>query len=353
MKEAGLTGKALDDGVDLHFEAYEASLFKERGASSYGGQLSAGLIPLLGGGADNPLGLPDAPLPGIGDVPFGPQIGPIDSGSPPGVPIGGASVPALSSASATGAGSLGSTGVLGALGQINPFSQAPGFSSALSQALSGSPVGEINLGADVTQQFFEKSIQAPLLRAFDQEIAPRINEAFAGAGASLSSRRGDATTRALEGLQTTFASELARATLANQQLEANLNARLMETGARTQAGSLGTALASQNQPLQQTLAATGALLPFQGLAQAELNRRFGEFQRNVPENDPYVKLGLNFAGQQQTVVNAGQGGSGGAIGGIGGAGLGALLGAGLGPLGILGGAAIGGNLGGDIGSSFG
>lgn len=59
---------------------------------------------------------------------------------------------------------------------------------------------------------------APSLRAFDQEIAPRIREGFAGQGASFSSRRGEALSRTLGDIQTQAQSQFITQNIPLQQL---------------------------------------------------------------------------------------------------------------------------------------
>jgi len=83
--------------------------------------------------------------------------------------------------------------------------------------LSGIPEGA---GGQLAQNLFNlpevnpddvfQGFLAPSLRAFDQDIAPRIKEGFAQGGASFSSRRGDALARTLEGLQTSALSSIFR-----------------------------------------------------------------------------------------------------------------------------------------------
>ena len=67
--------------------------------------------------------------------------------------------------------------------------------NALAEQLSGKPTGA---GAILTQS----------LRAFDQEIAPRISRGFASQGASFGTRRGVETSRQLGNLRADFQSQL-------------------------------------------------------------------------------------------------------------------------------------------------
>lgn len=108
--------------------------------------------------------------------------------------------------------------------------------AAYRKLLSGDPSYTADLSDVVTGENFKKSVAAPLLRTFDQEIAPRISDAFAGSGASFSSRRGLETRQALEGLNTQMTAEQTRLLQNNMQLEAQLNAQLHDSAAGRQAG---------------------------------------------------------------------------------------------------------------------
>ena len=96
------------------------------------------------------------------------------------------------------------TGLFGAKGQfggaqrqfLESLQGVTGLTkNALTEQLSGKPTGA---GAILTQS----------LRAFDQEIAPRINRGFARQGASFSTRRGVETGRQLGNLRADFQSQL-------------------------------------------------------------------------------------------------------------------------------------------------
>lgn len=77
------------------------------------------------------------------------------------------------------------------------------------------------LGGEATQNYFERSVATPALQAFDRNIAPRINAAFAGRGATFSTRRGIETADQLGQLNTTLSGELARAVREDQLAQFN------------------------------------------------------------------------------------------------------------------------------------
>lgn len=106
-----------------------------------------------------------------------------------------------------------------AQGVNNPLGRQD-VNSALSNALTSNPSAMLN--ATATANYINKSVATPLLREYENSIAPRIKDSYASVGALMGSRRADAQQKALEGLQTTLAGEMAKAQLANQQQAAQL-----------------------------------------------------------------------------------------------------------------------------------
>lgn len=142
----------------------------------------------------------------------------------------------------------------GSLGQMFGGGAAltPALQQSLVKQLMGGGVGQkeanvalrqILRGDQQTENIWNRSVLQPSLRAFDQEIAPRISDSFASHGASFSSRRGATTANALEGVMSS----------ANAQL-----AGMVEAGRNRQLAAIGI-------PLQQTL---GQISGFGGLNQA-------------------------------------------------------------------------------------
>jgi hypothetical protein len=161
----------------------------------------------------------------------------------------------------------------------------------LIRALSGEP--SFDLSPDVTEEFFKKSVRDPLLRTFDQEIAPRIDASFAGQGATFTSNRGRARSEALEDINTQLASELAGAQFSNQRLMAQLSDSA--EGRALQAQPLASNF--QTLPFQRIGAAQGVLSPFQGFEQSLADARYQEFLRTAGENNPFISSSLSFTAQ--------------------------------------------------------
>lgn len=67
-----------------------------------------------------------------------------------------------------------------------------------------------------TQDYFNQGVKAPLLRTFDQDIAPRISDAAASAGSTFSTRTQVSKQKALGDLQTQMASQLSGAVRQDQ-----------------------------------------------------------------------------------------------------------------------------------------
>lgn len=83
--------------------------------------------------------------------------------------------------------------------------EVPGIQELQSQVL-----GSLGGGEALAREIFQQGFLDPALRTFDQQIAPRINTAFAGIGGSLSSRRGTAQTNALTDILTSAQGDFAR-----------------------------------------------------------------------------------------------------------------------------------------------
>jgi hypothetical protein len=95
--------------------------------------------------------------------------------------------------------------------------------------------------ANNTQKYFEKGVMNPLLRQFDQAIAPRIADTAASLGNTFSTRTQVARQNALEGLQGTAAAELSRAVREDEieRSQQNLNAQQFNVGTQTQNAQFG------------------------------------------------------------------------------------------------------------------
>jgi len=321
MPKADRAGKKLADLIEEEMQATFAQR-RPAGAAPFPGQLSAPIEPDVQAARENLLGFTPTAGAGVPDLSPAPTLSDFARETPAGVP------------------------------------DVPGLSAALTRNLSGTPSTTVQLDRGTTERFFKESVAAPLLREFDLEIGPRIAAAASGIGAGFSSRRGAETRRALESLQTELTSRLATEQLTNMRLEEQARLGLAESAAARSLESIPQALQLQQQlagiPIAQSqearagqaadrgfeatranialtgrgqeadfnlargqlglqglgqqfnqlLAQSQASLPFQGLAQSELDRAREEFLRTAPENNPFTRLAMSFIGSNQTAVSA-------------------------------------------------
>ena len=238
------------------------------------------------------------------------------------------------------------------LGMFDPTQFQAETGGAIERALSGKPAADLSERA--TESFFQDAVAAPMFRTFDREIAPRLKDAAASQGALFSTARTQQEGDALQGLQTGLAANLAKEQMQNQRIEAEL----LERAATRSMQAIPMANAQRLQPLAEGSALLRAAAPFQAQEQAELDHTFSEFQRLLPENDPFLARAMQFFGSQQPMAYENRF-TGGALGsglGLGaGAGAGALIGSSMGNplLGAGIGAMMGTGVGGGLGSFFG
>lgn len=152
------------------------------------------------------------------------------------------------------------------------------------------------LGGEATQNYFERSVATPALQAFDRNIAPRINAAFAGRGATFSTRRGIETADQLGQLNTTLTGELARAVREDQlaqfqadqaaaQQENQINYGLdtaqaqLDAGRNSQDASMAANADQWQQSLLQNLLMNNS--QFTQGTNASLAQRSNEFDANM------------------------------------------------------------------------
>lgn len=202
---------------------------------------------------------------------------------------------------------------------------------ALQRALSGQPSSEIN--RETTLQAFQQGVADPAFRQFDQQIAPRIAQQFASVGGSFNTRKGETTSRALQGLQTDLTGQLSNMFRQDEQLRAGLaeSASQRALGAIPLTGQFGL------QNIQRLGAGMQLLQPFQQLSDQQRQSQIEAFMRTMaPENSPWLQqamafTGLNHAqnvpGQPNPLLQV--------LGGMGGMAFGAGM-MGSGPLGFLG-----------------
>jgi hypothetical protein len=212
-------------------------------------------------------------------------------------------------------------GVLGFYSQIDPFSAQTSLVDSIETLLSGGEITPMDipvteaLDPSRTAELFQSAVADPLLRTFDRDIAPRIRDEFAGQGATFSTRRGEASRRALEDLQSNLASQLATAQMRNQLSQAEietqtnlhqagLNANLQQTGIDARRAGIEGGFQLERLPLQQTLGLSAGLLPYQAMAQQQLDRQYDEFNRLDPANNPFTGLSNQFTGQNQAQLTS-------------------------------------------------
>lgn len=186
-------------------------------------------------------------------------------------------------------------GMEGAMEMIGGYAGTQGeydtqMAEALRRALSGEPTMGLDRG-QIAKDYF-KEVGAPMLRAFETEIAPRITQSFRQSGGLFSQARGATTGRALEGLQTTLASGLAGRQWAGTQLQA----QLAEAAAGRQMGAIPMAELFAQRPLTRGTAYAGALSPFQQYQQQVRSAQVQEFLRTRPYESPWLKTGMSYLG---------------------------------------------------------
>jgi len=228
------------------------------------------------------------------------------------------------------------------LKSYNPGQYDKQISGIIQESLSGKPSYSVDKQA--TTDYFQKGLMAPMLREYQNTVAPRINDQFAAAGSLFSTRRGEAQSNALSNITSNATSELAKAVQSNQALEASL----AESAKNRQYQGIGLASQMENLPLTRSQALVSASNPFQQYAQQKASVQYADWQRNQAENNPWLQYGLSFTGQSQMIgyqQASGSSGIGGASGGLAGLGIGYMAG---GPLGAL----IGGTAGYGVGNAF-
>lgn len=88
-----------------------------------------------------------------------------------------------------------------------PATSLPSFYGPMTEALNRNTTAE---GQALGERMFREGLLNPALRAFDTDIAPRINASFGGISGALSSRRSEALTEALGDVTTQAQAGLAQ-----------------------------------------------------------------------------------------------------------------------------------------------
>jgi len=91
---------------------------------------------------------------------------------------------------------------------------------SLSRSLRGEPA--VDLSPEAIAELFQVGVSDPMIRQFEEDVRPRIEESFAQSGALFSTGRGNAVARAFESIEEDLISQLARTQLDALGLEAQL-----------------------------------------------------------------------------------------------------------------------------------
>lgn len=162
-------------------------------------------------------------------------------------------------------------------------------SNALRRALSGKPSYDVSQAA--TNQYMRDTVLNPMLRTYDQQIAPRLKEAASAGGGLFSSRLLDAQQGSLDNIMSSYGAQAGQAVQQNQSLMAQLSD-----------SAAGRQMQALTMPQQISGAMSSALQPFQQNKQQQLDAAFQSWQAQQPYANPYLSQAMSFMGQPQTVT---------------------------------------------------
>lgn len=177
-----------------------------------------------------------------------------------------------------------------AITQLNPFGSYAGLDDAIGGMLAGRAP---TVDPTASNDYFQKSIAAPLLQTYDRDIRPRIREAFAGGG-SFSGAMGAAQGRALENMFTQLAAQRGELSRQDQVL-----------GSQRQAQGIGFAQQQQLQPINVLSGMEALLGPIVNQRREKNLGIYSEFLRTQPGNSPYITNALNYLSNAQVAVKQG------------------------------------------------
>lgn len=177
----------------------------------------------------------------------------------------------------------------------NPSLFGAQTSSAVASLLSGRP--SYSLDPTTTANYYKSNVVAPGIQTYNREIAPRIDEAFAGVQA-FSSAQGSAKSRALSDLNVGFNQQLSQIQYQNQALQA----QLAESARNRQLQGISAAQSLTNQPIAAALGYQQALAPFQQNLQQQGQAQYNEFLRQTPEQNPWLQQAQGYLGQSQSIA---------------------------------------------------
>ena len=166
----------------------------------------------------------------------------------------------------------------------------PQIASVLQSALGGRPSYDVS--PDAISQYFNQAVTNPMMRTWSNEIAPKINETYARAGALFSTRRNDTVRQSLGDISSQLSSGLG-----NWQFQGmSLAAQLAESARARQLAGVELANQQVMQPVFRSQALTGAQSGLTALQSARNEAAYNEWLRTRPEASPWLKLGMAYLG---------------------------------------------------------
>lgn len=191
-------------------------------------------------------------------------------------------------------------------------------------ALSDQRLADL-ISGQFDEQAFQDAVYKPLLKQYQEDILPQMQEQYAGSGGYWGSARADAVRGQYQDMQDTLAAERAKQLMANKQLS-------------LQALTAAPGVASGNMAIQ--------AVPRQ-ISQYGLDQKYNDYVRTSNQNQQYVNQAMQFLNlsTKTSTYTPGKQGMIGTLGTIGGAALGTLIAPGVGT-------ALGAQLGGSIAGSF-
>lgn len=147
-----------------------------------------------------------------------------------------------------------------------------------------------------TQDYFNQGIKAPLLRTYDQSIAPRINDVAASNGSTFSTRTQVAKQQALGDLQTQMSAQLSNAVRQDQieKSQQDLSAQQFNTQTGIQNAQFGSAQNFQAQGLNQAAGLNSAQFGAgQNLDYAKMNSANQQMLDQLNSQNRLQATGLN------------------------------------------------------------
>ena len=173
-------------------------------------------------------------------------------------------------------------------------SEATGWgSAALKTQLSGAP--STNINPQASEDYFNNSVRAPLMKQFNEDIMPQVRERYNSGGMFYGTPRERAENNALQDLEGNLVSQ--KSNLAYQDEQARR--QLSEDAAKRQLAALPQGLAYGQEPLTRVAASqTYGALP-RNLEQADMAAQLNEFLRTQPQNNPAIQTAMDYINMVQ------------------------------------------------------